>query len=380
MKLLHTSDLHIGKVVNEFSMLEDQKYILKQIINIAVEEEVDGVIIAGDIYDRPIPPADAVKVLDEFLTTLIDKGIKVLAINGNHDSSERLAFVNSLLEDKGLFLASIFQGELKRVRLEDEYGKVSVCLMPYVKPQVAREFYEEHIDSYEKMVQVFLNNTEISPNERNILIGHHFVTNSGKEPELSDSETQLRVGGADNVDVSCFGDFDYTALGHIHRPQKIGENHVYYSGSPIKYSFSEVNHIKAVNIVELKEKGEINVTKRPLSPFRDMRKIKGKLLDLIKEETYSLGDVNDYISASLTNEEELIDPIGTLRSVYPNIMQIIIEKNKIQTDVGMESSALLKNRTTLELFEDFFELVTEREVDEPRRQVMVDAIQKAVEE
>ncbi|NLZ81546.1 MAG: exonuclease SbcCD subunit D [Clostridiales bacterium] len=379
MKFLHTSDLHIGKVVNEFNMLEDQKHILKQIVSIAVEEKVDGVIIAGGIYDRPIPPADAVKVLDHFLTTLIDKGIKVLAINGNHDSSERLSFVNSLLEDKGLFLAATFQGDLKKVEMEDEFGQVFIYLMPYVKPQLVREFYQKPIDSYDKMVQVILEDTSINLNARNILVGHHFVTNGGKEPELSDSETQLRVGGADNVDASNFENFDYTALGHIHRPQKIGGKHVYYAGSPIKYSFSEVSHIKAVNIVELKEKGEIKVTKRQLSPLHDMRKIKGKLLDLIKEEVYSLGDVEDYISATLTNDEELIDPIGTLRSVYPNIMQIIIEKNITQTEVDKESSSRLKNKTTLELFEDFFELVTDRNVDEPRKQVMIDAMGKAGE-
>lgn len=379
MKFLHTSDLHIGKVVNEFNMLEDQQHILKQIIEIAVEEEVAGVIIAGDIYDRPIPPADAVKVLDDFLTNLIDKGIKVLAINGNHDSSERLSFVNSLLEDKGLFLAATFQGDLKKVEMEDEFGQVFIYLMPYVKPQLVREFYQKPIDSYDMMVQVILEDTSINLNARNILVGHHFVTNGGKEPELSDSETQLRVGGADNVDVSNFENFDYTALGHIHRPQKIAGKHVYYAGSPIKYSFSEVSHIKAVNIVELKEKGEIKVTKRQLSPLHDMRKIKGKLLDLIKEEVYSLGDVEDYISVTLTNDEELIDPIGTLRSVYPNIMQIIIEKNVTQTEVDKESSSRLKNKTTLELFEDFFELVTDRNVDEPRKQVMIDAMGKAGE-
>lgn len=379
MKLLHTSDLHIGKVVNEFSMLEDQKHILNQIIQIAVEEEVDGVIIAGDIYDRPIPPADAVKVLDYFLTRLIDNGIKVLAINGNHDSSERLSFVNSLLEDKGLFLEGTYKGELKKVELEDEYGKVFIYLMPYVKPQVVREFYEESIDSYEKMVEVLIENTELNLKERNLLVGHHFVTNSGKEPELSDSETQVRVGGADNVDVRYFEGFDYTALGHIHRPQKIGGNHVYYAGSPIKYSFSEVNHIKTVNIVELKEKGNISVRKRQLTPLHDMRKIKGKLLDLIKEEVYSLGNVEDYISVTLTNEEELIDPIGTLRSVYPNVMQIIMEKNQSETEITRESVSVLKNKSTLELFEDFFELVTDRQVDKSRRQVMIEAIGKAGE-
>lgn len=377
MKFIHTGDLHIGKIVNEFSMLDDQKYILKEINRLALQEKVDAVIIAGDVYDRSIPPAEAVQILDEFLTGLIENGIKVLVISGNHDSAERISFVNSILEKKGLIMEGVFRGDVKSVPFSDEYGTVTFHLLPFIKPGFIRQIYGEELTSYEDSVRVAIRHIDFNQQQRNVLVTHHFVTAGGKEPDTCDSEVRISVGGTDNVDVSCFDEFDYTALGHIHGASHIGAGNVYYSGSPLKYSFSEVNHRKTVQLVELKQKGEVSVQRIDLNPVRDMRKIRGKIEDLIKEDVVSLANPEDYICAVLTNEEELNDPIGMLRNYYPNVMQVIIEKKNILPDQERISAEMMKRKSSFDLFEDFFEYVSGRTLDEDRKKVLLEIMEQA---
>ncbi|ROR31388.1 exodeoxyribonuclease I subunit D [Mobilisporobacter senegalensis] len=375
MKLIHTSDLHIGKVINEFSMLKDQEYALKQIARIAKEEKADGLIIAGDVYDRNIPPSEAVAIFDQFVSELIKEGIPILLISGNHDSPERLSFASSILEKKNFYIAGVFDGTVKCASFHDEYGEINIYLVPYLKPPVVKHILEkEEMVSYEDSVRAILNTIDLNKSKRNLLVTHYFVTNLGEEPELSDSETRISVGGTDNIDVSLFDGFDYVALGHIHGPQKIGRDTVRYAGSPLKYSFSEVFHKKSVTVIELKEKGNVELRTREIKPLHDLRKVKGKLEELMSKEVYSMADTGDYLQVTLTNQEELIDPIGTLRSVYPNVMQLILEKNIKKNDMITTKTEHIKNKSTLEIYREFYESVTEQEFDEERKAVMTSLI------
>lgn len=384
MKFLHTSDLHIGKIVNGFSMLEDQKYILEQIKVIALSEQVDAVVIAGDIYDRSIPSVEAVELLDDFLTSLLEKNIPVIMISGNHDSGERVAFADKILEKQGLYIAGGSEGEVKQVVMKDEYGKVIFTCLPFVKPAVAGA------KSSAQAVENILSGIPmvLDMQTRQVLVTHFFVTGEGGEtPELSDSETGINVGGLDNVPASLFGMFDYVALGHIHKPQRIGNGPVYYSGSPLKYSFSEAKGKKYVNVVTLQEKGKITIEKKELAPLHEMRILKGKLGELLlqgQEEGTNAGAAEDgredYIQAILTDEVELLDPIGSLRSVYPNIMQIVLEKNLKGESGGIAGKAEVGKKTTAELFSDFYEMLTGERPDAVRMEIINQAAEKAEEE
>lgn len=377
MKFLHTSDLHIGKSVNGFSMIRDQEYILEQIKQIAREEKADAVIIAGDIYDRAIPSTEAVELLDEFLTSLLSDKIPVIMISGNHDSGERVAFADKILEKQGLYIAGGDEGEVKRVAFEDEYGSVDFVCLPFVKPAVAgAKTSAEAVENILSGVPVTMD-----LRTRHVLVTHFFVTGEGGEaPELSDSETKVNVGGLDNVPVSLFSVFDYVALGHIHKPQRIGKGEVYYAGSPLKYSFSEVKGSKYVNIVTLKEKGCVEVAKRELKPLSEMRILKGSLDELLAQGQAEKKETReDYIQAVLTDEVELLDPIGSLRSVYPNVMQIVLEKNlkeeREMTDLQLD----LGQKSTEELFSDFYEMLKGERPDETRMEIINWAAKKAEE-
>lgn len=377
MKFLHTSDLHIGKSVNGFSMIEDQKHILEQIKAIAKEEKADAVVIAGDIYDRAIPPTEAVELLDDFLTSLLSERIPVIMISGNHDSGERVAFADKILEKQGLYIAGGDEGEVKQVVLEDEYGEVRFICLPFVKPAVVGcQNSSEAVESILEKVPL-----PMDMRTRNVLVTHFFVTGeSGETPELSDSETRVNVGGLDNVPASLFGMFDYVALGHIHKPQRIGKGEVYYAGSPLKYSFSEVKGSKYVNVVSLQQKGETEVIKRELKPLREMRIVKGSLAELmLRGQTESIDTKEDYIQAVLTDEVELLDPIGSLRSVYPNVMQIVLEKNLKEENAEAELKMDLGQKTTAELFADFYEMLKGERPDEARMDIINWAAEKAEE-
>lgn len=368
MKFLHTGDLHIGKTVNEFSMLQEQKHILDQIIEIAVMEQADAVVIAGDVYDRPIPSTEAVGLLDSFLTTLIEKKIPVIMISGNHDSGERVAFADKILNRQGLYIAGGYEGELKRVLFEDAWGSVEFVCMPFVKPAVAT-------------VEDMLGSTPMTLDlrTRHVLVTHYFVTGeNGETPEVSDAETTVNVGGLDNVSAQDFAMFDYVALGHIHKRQKIGSKNVWYAGAPLKYSFSEVNHTKSVNLVTLLDKGEVLVEKRELTPLHEMRIIKGRLEELIAPDVVKQEKADDYIKAVLVNEEELIDPIGTLRSVYPNVMQIELEKHCKDGTEAYQAEIFRKKKPIGELFAGFYEMLKGEPMDEQRAK-LVEELEKRIE-
>ncbi|MBQ2803871.1 MAG: exonuclease SbcCD subunit D [Lachnospiraceae bacterium] len=376
MKFLHTADLHIGKKIFELSLIKDQKYILKQIVDIAKREQVDAVLIAGDVYDRTVPSTEAVMLLDEFLTSLQKQGIQVIMISGNHDSPERVAFADAILEKQGIHIAGGYQSPLKMVVLEDEYGPVYFVCMPFVKPAITGGSNSaeavEHMLSGVPMT--------MGMHQRYVLIAHYFVTGEhGEIPELSDSETDVQVGGLDSVPASCFQNFCYTALGHIHKRQRIGDGNIYYSGSPLKYSFSEAGGEKSVNIVELQEPGKVKVRAVKLKPLREMRCIKGRLMELISpsliRETQDIRE--DYFQVTLTDKEELIDPIGTLRGVYPNVLQLVLERNSPGETVGYESSLHTVKKSTAELFGEFYEMLMGEPMDEKRRLVVEEAATEA---
>lgn len=373
MKFLHTSDLHIGKKLFELSMLEEQKHVLQQICDIAVQEAVDAVVIAGDVYDRSVPSAEAVTVLDDFLTDLVEKKIPVIMISGNHDCGERVAFAEKILERQGLYISGTYDGALREVVLEDEWGMVHFICMPFIKPaQVGAASSAEAVEKILSATPMMY-----CPGHRYVLVTHFFVTGEqGEEPQLSDSETIVNVGGLDNVPVSLFRTFSYVALGHIHKPQRMGEN-AWYPGTPLKYSFSEVKQDKGVNIVTINEQGGAQVSRRILTPIHEMRCIKGKLTELLVRENADTS-VEDYLQVTLTDTEELIDPLGTLRGVYPNVLQILLEKNESVKEQEYVSRLNGPRKGIEDLFADFYEQVKGEALDDIRRRYVREAAQEAL--
>lgn len=353
MRILHLADLHIGKRVNEFSLLDDQKFILGQILKIAGETKPDVALLAGDLYDRSVPVGEAVGLLDDFLTELAGLGIRVFAVSGNHDSPERLNFGSRLMRKSGVTIAGVFQGGPVYADLSDYFGPVRIHLLPFLKPAMAVPFFgEEACASFESAVRAAVGAAQIAPGARNVLVAHQFVTNCGAEPERCDSET-ISVGGADNVDVSVFSAFDYVALGHLHGPQKIGRPEVRYAGSPLAYSFSEARQKKSAALVELGEKGKTEVTLLPLMPLHAMREIRGPIAELIAAAP--LGNSEDYIHATLTDEREVPDAVGKLRAVYPNLMRIDFEApGRLQNESHTAAHGDPEQKTPGELFADFF--------------------------
>lgn len=377
MKFLHTSDLHIGKTVCGFSMLEEQRHVLEQMMDIVRAEQVDMVFLSGDLYDRALPPSQAVTVLDEFLTGLVDMGVVVCAIAGNHDSGERIGFASRILEHKGLYMEGILK---KQIRYVDWGTEVRVHLVPYARPAQVRDVFGAEVTAYEDSMQEILKHIELLENGRNILLTHQFVVNHGVAPELSDSETRVSVGGADQVEVSNFAAFDYVALGHIHGAQQIGDGPVYYSGSPVKYSFSEVYHKKAVMIGEFDGAGHLTVKQAVLEPIHDMRKIRGTLAELVSPDVVEAADAEDYLLAVLTNDEELVDPIGTLRGVYPNVMQLQLERTQRERIQEQQRGTDWREKSPYELFEQFYGYVMDQDLSPEQQELIQDVIVQAKEE
>lgn len=379
MKLLHLADLHIGKIIYDQSLLEDQEYMLKEIVKIAEKEKVDAVLISGDIYDRSVPPADAVDVLNEFLNKLIRiLKIKVFMISGNHDSKERLNFGSKIFENDGLYIQTNYDGKIKCVELSDE---VNIYMLPFVKPVEVKQYFEnETIDNYNEAIKLIINNEEIDENKVNILMAHQFVTAGSNSPETCESET-INVGGVENIDSSNFDKFDYVALGHIHGPQRIGKDTIRYSGTMLKYSFSEANHNKSVVLINIKNDKSVEYQLIPLKPLRDMRVIKGPIEELLKEENYKDTNTNDYIKAIVTNKEPIYDAIGQLRRVYPNTLSLEISnvKTSIQ-NVELENIEKLKQKDEFELFDDFYEFQNNIRLDDEQRKIIKDIIEQSKNE
>ena len=351
MKLIHLSDLHIGKRVNECSVLEDQKFILRQILDIIDGENADGVLIAGDVYDKPIPPAEAVSLFDSFLTALAQRKKPVFLISGNHDSAERLAFGARLFAQSGIYVSEVYQGTQDGVELKDSYGSVVIHLLPFVKPATVRHAYPEaEIGSYQDAVAYAISQMKIDRTKRNVLLSHQFVTGAAR----CESE-EVSVGGLDQVDASIYRDFDYVALGHIHSPQNLGEN-LRYCGTPLKYSFSEAKHQKSVTVVELKEKGTVEISSVPLTPLRDLREIRGTYLELTKRENYVDTNTEDYIHAILTDEEDVPDALAKLRAIYPNIMRLSYDNRRTRESREVQAMETVEEKSPLALFEEFYEV------------------------
>ena len=359
MKFLHISDLHIGKRVNEFSMTEDQKYILNQILRIAEQERAEAVLIAGDIYDKSMPSAEAVQIFDWFLTGLADLGKTVIAVSGNHDSPERIAFGGELMRGRGVYVSPVYRGEALEVALRDEYGDISVHLLPFLKPATLRHALEGRQEeeenrlpeSYQEALEIAVKRMEIDVKKRNILVAHQFVTGAGR----CDSE-EVSVGGLDNVDASVFDDFDYVALGHIHSPQSVGRETVRYCGTPLKYSFSEAEQEKSVTVLEMGEKGDVVLSTVPLVPLRDMRKIRGSYGEVMSRSFYQDTNTEDYVQITLTDEEDIPDGLQKLRTVYPNLMQVAYDNSRTRQDRTVEAAEQAERKSELELFGEFFEL------------------------
>lgn len=355
MKLLHISDLHIGRRIGEFNLLDDQRHILKQILQIADEEKPQGILIAGDVYDKSLPPGEAVELLDDFLTELVSRKLSVFMVSGNHDSPERLNFGSRILMKNGLHIDGVFNGALQKEILEDEFGRVNIYMLPYLKPALVRPYFEEAIESYDDAVRAVTAAANLDKQERNILVAHQFVTSNGQHPERCESES-IAVGGLDNVNASAFDNFVYVALGHLHGPQRIGRDSIRYAGSPIKYSFSEARHHKSVTVLELGEKESINIHTIPLTPLHDMREIKGPIAELMRVGAQDKEHASDYIHATLTDEEEIYDAIGQLRAVYPNLMHLDFENSRTTQTAPSKTSASgdVTRKTPLELFAEFY--------------------------
>lgn len=390
MRFLHIADLHIGKVVNDFSMLEDQKLILDQICGMAEANQADAVVIAGDVYDRVIPPSEAVTLLDRFLNALTDLGIQVILISGNHDSPERLSFGENLFSRQGVHIAGVQKNELTKVVIRETTCVTEFLLLPFVKPsQLGVRTSDEAVECLLKRYwqEEKREKKKDSVRKNRVLVTHFFVTNGGKEPELSDSETTIHVGGLDNVEVSRFEGFDYVSLGHIHKPQQIGEHPVWYAGSPLAYSFGEAGQTKKALLVSMGENGLSEVKELSLRPLREMRKLKGTLKELMENAGMDAVGGNpgreDYIQAILTDRGELIDPIGTLRSVYPNVMQIVREEG--ERNAGRDMPGTGKSRRhkgkkdVLPLFEAFYQEVREETLSEEGKRIVTDLIKELEE-
>ena len=351
MKLVHLSDLHIGKRVNEVSMLDEQAYILTEILHRIDEVTPDAVLISGDVYDKSVPPAEAVTLLDDFLCRLAKRRLQVFLIAGNHDSAERLAFGSRLIEQTGIHISPVYDGTVPSYTLKDEHGKVYFYLLPFVKPaHVRRYFPDAEIESYTDAIRVAVENMHVDENCRNVLLAHQFVTGAA----TCESE-EISVGGSDNVDAAVFAPFDYVALGHLHGPQNVSSNRIRYCGTPLKYSFSEAEHYKSLTVVELGEKGKVHLETLPLQPRHDMRQIRGTFAQFTDRAFYDGTATDDYLHIILTDEEDVPEAIGRLRMIYPNMMKLSYDNTRTRTNQIVDGAADVKHKTPLELFEELYE-------------------------
>ena len=374
MKLMHISDLHLGKRVNEFSMIEDQKYILTNIINIIDDLKLDGVIIAGDVYDKSVPSSEAVELFDDFLVRLSKRNLKVFVISGNHDSAERIAFGGRLMDKSGIYMSPVYNGNVEPITLTDNFGEINFYMLPFIKPSNVRRFYaDEEIISYTDAVKVAIKAMNIDTSKRNILVTHQFVTGANR----TESE-EISVGGADNVDASVFSDFDYVALGHIHRSQKCGGSEfIRYSGTLLKYSFSEAKDIKSVTIVDIKDKGDISLDFIELTPKRDMVEIKGTYEELtLKSFWENTGYNENYMHITLTDEEDIPDALTKLRVIYKNIMKLDYDNKRTRTANMIDGANDLKEKSPLDHFEEFYELLNGQGLSEEQSSFMTEIIRE----
>lgn len=377
MKIMHLGDLHIGKSLGDFDLYEDQKYILEQILNLIKEKSVDVLLIAGDVYDKAIPGEKSVQLLDYFLKRLVETGIKTYMISGNHDSDERLNFGSSLFESNNIYINSKFNGILKKYSLYDEFGELNIYLLPFVKASQVQHFFpEEKIDSYDMAVRTIIKHSDFDIGKRNILVAHQFV--AGKDdPEIAGSEglSVHNVGMVEKIGYGSLAEFDYVALGHIHSPQSVGLKHIRYCGSPIKYSLSEVNNNKSVPIITFKDKGEVLVEFAPLLPMRDIRHLRGNIKNLLDKKNISME--NDFIYATLTNEDIVNDAMGIFREYYPNTVKIDYDNSHTKEIENVDITRITQNKTFDELIRDFYMQMYSCDMGEEELEIMKWAAKEA---
>ena len=377
MKIMHLGDLHIGKSLGDFDLYEDQKYILEQILNLIKEKSVDALLIAGDVYDKAIPGEKSVQLLDYFLKRLVETGIKTYMISGNHDSDERLNFGSSLFESNNIYINSKFNKILKKYSLYDEFGELNIYLLPFVKASQVQHFFpEEKIDSYDMAVRTIIKHSDFDAKKRNILVAHQFV--AGKDdPEIAGSEglSVHNVGMVEKIGYGSLAEFDYVALGHIHSPQSVGFKHIRYSGSPLKYSLSEVNNNKSVPIITFKDKGELLVEFAPLLPMRDIRHLRGNIKNLLDKKNISME--NDFIYATLTDEDIVNDAMGIFREYYPNTVKIDYDNSHTKEIGNVDITRITQNKTFDELIKDFYMQMYSCDMGEEELEIMKWAAKEA---
>ncbi|MGN0670270.1 MAG: exonuclease SbcCD subunit D [Oscillospiraceae bacterium] len=376
MKFIHLSDLHLGKRVHEYSMLEDQKHILNQIIDIIDNEKPNGVLIAGDVYDKANPIVEAVQLFDDFLVKLAQRKLEVFVISGNHDSPERIAFGSRLMDASGIHMSPVYNGEITPTTMTDEHGKLNVYMLPFVKPAHVRCFCDEEINSYTDAIKAAIKKMNINPAERNILVSHQFVTGATR----SESE-EISVGGLDNVDASVFEQFDYVALGHIHSPQNCGSKTIRYCGTPLKYSFSEAKDEKSVTVVELLEKGTVSYKTVPLTPLHDLVELKGTYDELMQKSFYENTTwQEDYTHITLTDEDDIPEVVGKLRTVYSHLMKLDYDNKRTRMNAVIEGAVSIETKTPMELFSEFFEQRNNQPMSDEQAAYMEKLIEEIWEE
>ncbi len=372
MKLVHLSDLHLGKRVNEFNMIEDQTFILRQIMDVIRQEAPDAVLIAGDVYDKPVPSTEAVQLFDDFLCRLAEREVPVFIISGNHDSPDRIAFAARLIARSGVYLSPVYSGAVEPITLRDAFGEVNIYMLPFIKPAHVRRFFpDERIDSYSDALRIAVNSLGMDTGVRNVLLTHQFVTGA----ERSESE-EISVGGADNVDAGVFDGIDYVALGHLHAPQNVGSPRIRYCGTPLKYSFSEAAQEKSVTVAELGPKGSLTVRTVPLLPRRDLREIRGTYMELTARDNYAGTNTDDYMHITLTDEDDIPDAIGKLRVIYPNLMRIDYDNRRTRAGGAVGAAEDVERKTPLELFRELFEKQNNTQMSDAQAAYCADLIEK----
>lgn len=377
---MHLADLHLGKRVNGFSMMEDQEYILNRILEIMEEEQPDGLLIAGDVYDKTIPPAEAVRLMDDFLTAVAAKHVPVFLISGNHDSAERVAFGHQLMQGSGIWISPVYDGTIRHHTLGDRWGEVNIYLIPFLRPSVVRSFFPDvEIEDYTDALRTIIEDLQVDTSRRNVVLAHQFVTAAGALPETCDSE-QLSMGGLDRVDGSVFSPFDYTALGHLHGPQRVGSETIRYAGSPLKYSFSELHQKKSVTVAELRAKGETEIRQIPLQPRREMIELRGTFEEILAEARQKGEPQTDYYHMILTDETDVVDALSRLREYYPNIMLLDYDNRRTRSQKEVEQLDRVEERTPGELFAALYEQQNGQEMDSDRKEYLDGLIREIWEE
>lgn len=378
MKFLHLGDLHLGKALSNFDLIEDQRYILDQILHIAEKEAVDGVLIAGDVYDKSVPSEAAMKLLDDFLIKLAQKKRKVFMVSGNHDSDDRLNFGSALFVLNEIYISAVFDGTLHKQSFADQDTQIDIYMLPFVKASQVRHYYpDEDIENYEDAVRTIIRNTPIDKNKKNLLVAHQFVSGKGADPAFAGSESigTQSVGMVEKIGYDCFEDFDYVALGHIHSPQRVGRDEIRYAGSPLKYSLSEVNNEKSVPLITVSAEERVKIELVPLKPMRDMRHIKGTMKELLDKKDVKAPE--DFIYATLTEEDIINDAMGIFQQIYPNTVRIDYDNSHTREIEQVDISRIAENRSFPELIGDFYRLMYGCEITEEEMDVMRTAAREA---